>query len=120
MPWHAVQFLRITSHTGPSGLCTFGRVALPPICAARGSSQIANRKTRSAALAEFLDIDLEGDRFRAGTKALPFNAVLVEDAQQHIGGSLRVIGVSDVAIPLEVAVDPAQQDDGHFHVRMPV
>src|SRR5207249_11120680 len=37
MPWHWVQFLRMTCHTGPSGRSTFGRVA-PRFCPATGTA----------------------------------------------------------------------------------
>ena len=40
MPWHWVQFLRMTCHTGPSGRSTFGRVA-PRFCAATGATRDA-------------------------------------------------------------------------------
>src|SRR5579862_7493266 len=40
MPWHAVQFLRMTSHTGPSGRTTCGRMGFLD-CAAPGVADSA-------------------------------------------------------------------------------
>src|ERR1700691_4434417 len=44
----------------------------------------------------------------------------MQDAQQHIRVPLRVVGEYDVAIPLEFTVDPAEKNDRHLYMRMPM
>src|SRR5262249_48460479 len=43
MPWHMVQFLRITCQTGPSGRVTWGRAGRRPICAHAGTANATVR-----------------------------------------------------------------------------
>src|SRR5580693_5231516 len=100
MPWQAVQFLRRTSHTGPSGRCTLGRVALPPTCAAKGKAETNNAASPVANLDAL--IELQRQRLRAGSEVRHhpdllashivlgdlIDAVLVEHTQQHVRGAL--------------------------------
>jgi hypothetical protein len=63
MPWHMVQFLRITCQTGPSGRVTWGRAGRRPICAAAGGANAAATTLRIAKL-------LFMPAFRNGTSTL--------------------------------------------------
>src|SRR6516164_7260373 len=113
MPWQAVQFLRMTCQTGPSGRVTCGRAGLRPICAHNGSANSAAR----TGFANFTSTTLR-DRQRSGTRTetLAIDAVLMENAQQHVRSPLPVVRENDVAIPLERAVDAAYQNNRHFLV----
>src|SRR5579862_1536553 len=42
----------------------------------------------------------------------------MQDGEQHVGGPLGVIGIYDVTVPFEIAVQPAQKNDGHLHMRV--
>src|SRR5262245_49860244 len=97
MPWHAVQFARITFHTGPSGRSIFGRVALFP-WAARGSATAIpmrrkrmrlQRKCLRARTERFLGSDLAPGHVVLGNV---LDAVLVQQGEKHVGSSLGVIG----------------------------
>src|SRR4051794_23641978 len=133
-----MHFFRSTSQVGPSGLCTFGRVALLP-CAARGIATTATSTARHTAGLEFHFIRivsryrrLERQRLGARTEIASHpnlasacivlrefvHPVLVENGQQHIGSSFGIVRVSDVAIPFERSVQPAQQDDWYLDMRM--
>src|SRR5438874_12863357 len=117
MPWHCVQFLRITCHTGPSGRSTFGRVA-PRFCAAAGAAmkaaKAAMRTTRAANTAalsniRFIEISPASNKSRqtpgAVTETIPVDAIQIEDAQQHVGTPLHVVGKDNVTIPFERSID---------------
>src|SRR5690348_3351205 len=127
MPWHAVQFLRMTSQTGPSGLSILGRVARFPTCPAKGkATSIAivrkwrmhlKRKRLGARAERFLRPGLASSRIVLRNV---LDAVFMEQSEQHIGGALRVVRKHDVAVSLERSVQAAQQDHGNLDVGVPV
>src|SRR5205809_4333403 len=119
MPWHDVQYLKITCRAGPFGGVTCGRVGRPPICP---SSVAIDAHSTSAATAH------EAARTRArGSITTPLhhlerlqpagarpdlvlvNLVQVQNAQQHVGRALRVVGTHKMAVPLERPVDAADE-----------
>src|SRR5881409_1005999 len=131
MPWHEVQFFRITSHTLPPGLITCGRVALRS-CALRGlttgpaNAPIATRTTSQTAafpnlcfIRKFPLRDFE--RPGARTDRVALDAVQMDEAQQHIrrlpGALVDVVREHDVTVALERAVDTADKDHWAFLVR---
>src|ERR1700722_17573388 len=59
-------------------------------------------------------------RSGAVTELLLFNAVQMQDAQQHISCFLCVFREDDVAISLEGPVDTADEDHRHLDVRVAV
>src|ERR1700722_18130858 len=64
----------------------------------------------------FFSILLERDRLRAGTKTVTFNSILMKDTEQHVGRPLGVIRIYDMAVPFEIAIQAAQQNDGNLHM----
>src|SRR6185369_4715085 len=116
MPWHSVQFLRITCHTGPSGLVTCGRMGRPDSWADAGIAAIkpvAAHNLHMCALRQ-------GKRRRAGTETLPIDPIKMEDDQEHVGSPLLIVRIHNMAIPFERSVDSSQQNYRHLHMRMPV
>src|SRR6516164_1194295 len=106
MPWQAVQFLRITNHTGPSGRVTCGRAGRRPIWAYAGRAKVARSQKpearRRTGCAEVLRMVLS-DRQRSGARAetLALDPVEMEEAQEHVRCPLCIVREHDVAIALE-------------------
>src|SRR5262245_24522890 len=155
MPWHDVQYLKITCRVGPFGGVTCGRVGRPPICAdtAAENAAIATIITATGSKARTARLRGSGAGFwgpasdRAGVwggaprgvdrattshhfeRLKPAGAradlvlidpVQVKDAQQHVRRPLRVVREHEVAVPLERAVDAADENHGHLLVSMTV
>src|SRR5438067_9463306 len=126
MPWHDVQYLKITCRAGPFGGVTCGRVALPPICAdtADEPSTAPSATTIAAAAMPIGRIVTTSHHLQrlepAGARPDPclIDPVQVQHAQQHVRGALRVVGEYEVTVPLERAVDASDENHGHLLVRM--
>src|SRR6185436_13210451 len=122
MPWHEVQYLKITCRGGPFGGVTCGRVGRPPICAETAVEQNAAPSAATIAAAatpvrrrvttshHLQWLEPPGAR----PDLVLIDPVQVQDAQQHVRGALGVVGEHEVTVPLERAVDAA--DENHRHL----
>src|SRR5438874_1052672 len=127
MPWHDVQYLKITRRAGPFGGVTCGRVGRPAICADTADEpSTAPSATTIAAAADMpvgrtVTASHHLQRMQpAGARPDPvlLDPVQVQHAQQHVRGALRVVGEHEVTVPLERAVDASDENHGHLLVRM--
>src|SRR5436305_15199595 len=108
MPWHDVQYLKITCRAGPFGGVTCGRVALRPICADTAAQESATTIAAAMPVGRIVTTSHHLQRLeRAGARPDPvlIDPVQVQHAQQHVRGALRVVGEYEVTVPLERAVD---------------
>src|SRR5262245_607205 len=129
MPWHDVQYLKITCRAGPFGGITCGRVGRgdnwPASVAADAQTTSATTpnapKTRTprwltTALHHLERLEPPGAR----PDFVLVDPIQVQQAQQHVRGALRVVGEHEMTVPLERAVDSTDENHGHFLVRMAV
>src|SRR5687768_11694708 len=104
MPWHDVQFLKMTCRTGPCGGTTTGRAARPPICADAGTVSAAATNAAAAIHSTPRTLctprifrTLVSDHFErlqppgAGPDALHLDPVQMQEAEQHVRRALRVV-----------------------------
>src|SRR5437773_5448432 len=129
MPWHDVQYLKITCRAGPFGGTTCGRVGRganwPADVAADAHStsaaiaQAPTRRQRRSITTPSLDHLERLQSAGARPDLVLLDPVQVQDAQQHVGGALRVVGEYQVAVPPERAVDAADENHRHLLVRVP-
>src|ERR671936_434699 len=122
MPWHDVQYLKITCRAGPFGGVTCGRVGRPPICA-----DIAAEPSTTTIAVAAMPVDrtvMTSHHFQrlkpAGARPdlVLIDPVQVQNAQQHVRSALCVVGEHQVTVPSERAVDAADENHGHLLVRM--
>src|SRR5215510_15644545 len=129
MPWHDVQYLKITWRAGPFGGVTCGRVGRPPIWPASvtadadSASATAPHPARTRQRRSITTVLHHLERLqsaRARPDLVLIDPVQVEHAQQHVRSALRVVGEHQVTVALERAVDAADENHGHLLVRMAV
>src|SRR5438046_10375201 len=116
MPWHDVQYLKITCRAGPFGGVTCGRVALPPICADTAAEPSATTIAAAAMpIGRTVTTSHHLQRLEpAGARPDPvlIDPVQVQHAQQHVRRALRVVGEHEVKVPLERAGDASDENHG--------
>src|SRR6266508_359570 len=115
MPWHDVQYVKITCRAGPFGGVTCGRVGRPPIWPAGVATD-----AHSVSAATPTPARTRPCRSIARPDLVRVDPVQVQDAQQHVRGALRVVGEHEVTVSLERAVDAADENHRYLLVRMPV
>src|SRR6266508_2788554 len=114
MPWHDVQYVKMTCRAGPFGGVTCGRVGRPPIwpasvaadahsasAAAPHPARTRQRRSVTTPLHHLERLKSTGAR----PDPILIDPVQVEHAQQHVRRALRVVGEHEVTVALERAVD---------------
>src|SRR6185436_12520633 len=119
MPWHEVQYRKITCRTGPCGGFTCGRVGRAASCAATGEPSA----TTNAATAIHVLISHHFERLKpavARPDLVDVDAVQMQEAEQHVRRPLRIVGAHEMAIPFERAIDAAEENHRHLFMGGPV
>ena len=118
----------MTSRTGPWGIWTRGRVA--PLCATTGPDiHPLDSYWATSNIDPIFCVPLQACIFLQaspgrGPAALPdtlsLDTVQMQDAEQHVRRSLRVVREHHVTVSLERAVDAADENHRHLLVRVPM
>src|SRR2546426_7399496 len=113
----------MTCLTAPRGKSTSGRFRPLRFCAAAGITMTATSTATTNNIFIFIGIPcLRQPRQPscAVTDTVAVNAVEIQNRQQHVGASLRVVREHKMTVPLERAVDSTDEFNRYFLMRVPM